>query len=171
MLIERGAVEMRKAMRIGREMRRHPVEDDADADLVRAVDEPGKAFRIAEPRGRRIKPGRLVAPGRIVGVFGDRQELDVGEAHVDDIGDQPLGQLVQGQERAVRLLLPRAGMDLVDRHRLAAGVDAAPVLGMRLVVPFVMQRTGDDRCRLRAQFGAEGERIGLQRQHHAIRPR
>ena len=101
-------------------MRRHPVEDDADAGPVRAVDEARKALRVAEAGGRRIEPGRLVAPGRIVGMLGDRQELDMGEAHVDDIGDQLVGQLVPGQEPAVVAALPGAGMHLVDRHRLAA---------------------------------------------------
>ena len=92
MLVKRGAVEPAQAVGVGREMRRHPVEDDADADLVGAVDEAGKAFRLAEAGGRRIEAGRLVAPGRIVGMFGDRQEFDMGEAHVDAVGDQPRGQ-------------------------------------------------------------------------------
>jgi hypothetical protein len=42
MFVERGAVEMRQAVLVGRKMRRNPVEDDAETDLVRAVDEPGK---------------------------------------------------------------------------------------------------------------------------------
>ena len=100
MLVERRAVETGEAVLVGREMRRHPVEDDADAGPVRAVDEAGEALRIAEARRRRIEAGRLVAPGRIVGMLGDRHEFDMGEAHVDDIGDQPLGQLVPGQERS-----------------------------------------------------------------------
>jgi hypothetical protein len=42
-----------------------------------------KPFRLAEARGRRIEAGRLIAPGRVEGMLGDRQELDMGEAHVD----------------------------------------------------------------------------------------
>ena len=34
MLVKGGAVEPAQAVGVGREMRRHPVEDDADADLV-----------------------------------------------------------------------------------------------------------------------------------------
>ena len=93
-LVERRAVEMRQAMLVDREMRRHPVEDDADAGAMGAVDEAREAVRIAEARRRRVEPGRLVAPGRIVGMLGDRHELDMGEAGVDDIGDQPVGHLV-----------------------------------------------------------------------------
>ena len=106
MLVERRAVEQGKAVLVGREMRRHPVDDDADAGPVRAVDEARKTFRIAEPRRRRIEPGRLVAPGRIVGVLAHRQEFDVGEAHVDAIGDEPGRHLVPGEEPAGIVALP-----------------------------------------------------------------
>ena len=83
-----------------------------------------KPSGVAEAGGRRVEAGRLVAPGRIVGMLGDRQELDMGEAHVDDVGDQPVGQLVLGQEAAVVARAARSRMDLVDRDRLAAGVGA-----------------------------------------------
>ena len=55
-LVERGAVEVGQAVLVGREMRRHPVEDDAEAGLVGAVDEAGEAGGIAEARGRRERP-------------------------------------------------------------------------------------------------------------------
>ena len=61
-LVERGAVEAGQAVRVGREVRRHPVEDHADAGAVRAVDEAGEAFRRAEAGRRRVEPGGLVAP-------------------------------------------------------------------------------------------------------------
>ncbi len=75
-------------------MRRHPVEDDADAGAVRAVDEAREAIGVAEARRRRVEAGRLVAPGRIERMLGDRHELDMGEAGLDDIGDQPVGHFV-----------------------------------------------------------------------------
>ena len=61
-LVERGAIETGKSMLVGRKMCGHPVEDNADAVLMRAVDEARKSGRIAEAGGRRVKPGRLVAP-------------------------------------------------------------------------------------------------------------
>src|SRR5262249_38706398 len=106
MLIERGAVEMDETVLVDRKMRRYPVEDDADAGAMRAVDETRETVGIAEARGRRIKSGCLITPGRIVGMLGNRQELDVGEAGVDHIGDQARGKLVPGQERAVVAALP-----------------------------------------------------------------
>ncbi len=48
MLVERGAVEARETVRVGGEMRRHPVEDDADAGAMQRIDEPREAL----PAGR-----------------------------------------------------------------------------------------------------------------------
>ena len=125
-LVESRAVEAAEAVRIDGKVRRHPVEDDADAGGVRAVDEAGEAGRIAEAGGRREQAGRLVAPGRVERVLGDRQELDMGEAEIRDIGDQLVGELVIGEEAAVGAAPPRAEMDLVDRHRRTALVAARP---------------------------------------------
>ncbi len=46
--VERGAVEMRQPLFIGRKMRRHPVEDDAEARGVRSIHEAGEGGRLAE---------------------------------------------------------------------------------------------------------------------------
>ena len=61
-LVERGAVEMPQSMRVGREMRRHPVHDHADAGSMAALDEAGEGLGRAVARGRREEPDRLVAP-------------------------------------------------------------------------------------------------------------
>lgn len=60
MFVKRCPVKQARAVLVGWKMRRNPVEDHADADLVGAVDEAGETFRIAETGGRGIKPGRLV---------------------------------------------------------------------------------------------------------------
>jgi len=41
-LVERRAVEARQAVRVGREVRRHPVEQQADVRRMQRVDETGK---------------------------------------------------------------------------------------------------------------------------------
>ncbi|MNQ87043.1 hypothetical protein D3C85_1022530 [compost metagenome] len=51
-LVERGAVEAAQAMFVGGKVRRHPVEDHADARAVAGVDEGGEIRRAAMPRGR-----------------------------------------------------------------------------------------------------------------------
>ena len=69
-------------------------------------------------------------------MLGDRQELDMGEAHVRGVGDQPVGELVLGQEAAVVAALPGAEMDLVDRDRRRGAASAArPEVAVRLVAP------------------------------------
>jgi hypothetical protein len=103
-------------------------------------------------------------------MLGDRHELDMGEARVDHIGNQPLAHLVPGQEGAVVAPLPRTGMDFVDRHRLAACIGVAPEAAVRLVAPFMGERRGGDRGRGRPQFRTKGKRVGLQRQLLALWP-
>ena len=57
MLVERGAVEARQTMRVGRKMRRHPVEDDADAGGVQRIDK-------AQQPCRRTDSARSARTGR-----------------------------------------------------------------------------------------------------------
>ncbi len=90
-LVEMGAVEVGEAVPVAREVRRHPVEDHADAVPVQDVDEVHEVLRRAVARGRREVAGRLVAPRAVERVLGDRQQLDVREAHVADV----LGELVR----------------------------------------------------------------------------
>lgn len=61
-------------------------------------------------------------------------------------------------------------MYLVDADGLPALVDACPMLAMRRILPDLIEFVGRDGCGLGAQFAAAGERIGLQRQQHAILP-
>src|ERR1019366_7600427 len=65
----------------------------------------------AEARSRCVVAAHLIAPGRTVGVFHDRHQLDVGEAEVLDVVDQVLGQVA-----VARALTPGPQMDLVDAH-------------------------------------------------------
>ena len=61
-LVQRGAVESREAMRIDRKMRGHPVEQHTQPRAMRAIDEAREGRRLAEAAGRREQPDRLVAP-------------------------------------------------------------------------------------------------------------
>ena len=77
-LVERRAVEMRQAVRVDGEMRRHPVEDDAEPRRMRAVDEAREPVGRAEAARRREQADRLIAPGIVERMLADRQQLDDG---------------------------------------------------------------------------------------------
>ena len=96
-LVEVGAVEVREAVRVPGEVRRHPIEEDADAPAVERVHEGH------ELRRRPVSPGRgegadlLVAPRSVERVLADRQELHVGVAEVSDIVPERLAELAIGR--------------------------------------------------------------------------
>ena len=160
MLVQRGAIEVGQAVAVGRKMRRHPVQDHAQAGFMGGLDEVAEILGRAVARGRREQADRLVAPGAIVGMLRDRQQLEVGEAQLARIGHQGLGQLAVAQPAPAVLLAPGAQVDLVDADRLVKGV-GAHALGR--------QRPGR-RQRLhhaggaRAQLGAQAVGIGLEQQ-------
>ena len=125
MLVERLAVEAGEAVLIGGEMRRHPVEDHAEPGLMGAIDEAGEARGIAEAAGGREQPDRLVAPGGIERMLADRQQLEMGEAHIEGVGDEPVGEFVIGEEPARPVALPGAEMHLIDGDGPAPGIEPA----------------------------------------------
>ena len=98
-------------------------------------------------------------------MLADRQEFDMGEAEIARIGRQLLGELAIGQPFIVALAPPGAEMDLVDRHRRAARVDALG-RGARMRQRGLVEH---DRRGLRAHLGGKGHRIGFQRQMLALR--
>ena len=154
-LVQRGAVEAGQRPVVLGEVRRDPVDDDADAGLVRTVDEVAEVVRGAEPRGRRVVRGDLVAPGAAEGVLGERHELDVREARGDDVVDELVGHLAVGQA-----LPPGAGVHLVDAHRALVPAGARP-LGEPGVVGPLVGRLGDDGGVERRDLGGERQRVGL----------
>ncbi len=79
------AVEIGEPVLVGRKVRRHPVEDDADAPLVQVIDEVHEVLRRAVAGGRREIARDLIAPGAVERVLHDGQQLHVGEAHLDHV--------------------------------------------------------------------------------------
>ena len=60
--VQRSTVEFGQAMIVGREMADYPVEDNADACIVRGFNQCAQFFRRTETAGRRIQTGCLIAP-------------------------------------------------------------------------------------------------------------
>ena len=169
MLVEMRAVEGAEAVRIVREMARHPVEDDADPGRVRRLDEGGEILRRAEAARRREERDRLVAPGAVEGILGDRQKLDMREAEVLHVGNQPLAQFAIGEIAVALLRHPRPGaeMALVDRDRRVARIALAAAVHPGAVVPGALRQAVQDGGGRGRLLGGEGHRIGLQRQQVA----
>ena len=161
-LVERGAVEARERELVAREVRRHPVEDHAEAVAVQAVDELAEVVGRAEARRGRVVAGHLVAPRARERVVHDRQQLEVREAHVLRVGGELVGQLEVGQRAVVleRVQPPRAEVDLVDRHRLVQRRARPPPLEPLLVAPDVLGAVHDRRG-LGRVLGLERVRVGL----------
>ncbi len=165
MLVERGAVELREAMRIVGEMARHPIENDAKPGTMAGVDQRRKIRRAAEPARRRELSGRLIAPGAVERMLGDRQELHMREVQVADIGRKLVRKLAIGEPAAAFLgpSPPGAEMHFIDRDRRIQGIAA----GRRRRRGFIELHVDDNRRRLRAKLRRECDRVGLERQQLA----
>jgi hypothetical protein len=96
-LVQRGAVEAAERELVLREVRGHPVDDDADAGVVQRVDEVAEVVRVAEAGRRRVVRRHLVSPRPAERVLGDGQELDVREPARGDVVDELLGELAVRQ--------------------------------------------------------------------------
>ena len=138
-LVERGAVEAHERELVAREVRRHPVEDHAEAARVQPVDELAELVGRAVARGRGEVAGHLVAPRARERMLHHGHQLDVREAEAERVVGELVGQLGVGQ-RAValeRVEPPRAEVHLVDRHRRGVRLGRPPALHPGLVAPAV----------------------------------
>src|SRR6267143_4148203 len=91
--VEMGAVELGEAVSIAGGVRGCPVENDAEAGLVTAVDKFHEFSRCAEAAGGGKVAERLVAPGAVVGMLHDGEQFDVRVAEILDVGDKLVAEL------------------------------------------------------------------------------
>ena len=147
MLVEVRAVEARQPVRVAGKMRRHPVEDHADAAPVQVVDEVHEVLRRAVARGRREVAGHLVAPGAVEGMLHHRQQLHVREAELGYVVGERVRQLAIAQVAVVLLshTPPGADVQLVDRPGRGEGVAARAPLQPVGVVPLIVELPHDRR--------------------------
>src|SRR5882724_9367133 len=83
--VESRAVETGKRPVVTREMGGDPIDNDADARLVEGIDEELKIFGRAVAAGGSIEAGNLIAPGRVIRMFGNRKKFDVRESHLFEV--------------------------------------------------------------------------------------
>src|SRR5207253_6871316 len=88
MFVEMGAIELGEPVGVAGKMRGGPVKNDANAGLVAAVDKFHEFRGSPEAAGGGIVAKRLVAPGAVVGVLHDGEQLDVRVPKLLDVGDE-----------------------------------------------------------------------------------
>ena len=130
---------------------------------VKRIDEELEVVRSTEAAGRREEPDHLVAPRAGVRMFHHRQHLDVREAHLLDVGHEPVGHLAIRVQASIRRALPAAEMHFIDRHRPALPLlVAAPGRHPVLVPPLIAAAVPDDRRGVGRPFEEAAARIGLE---------
>lgn len=112
--VESRAIEAGERPIIAWEMSGHPIDNDANAGLVQGVNEELEIFRWTEAAGGSVEAGDLITPGRVICVFGDGKQFDVGESHLFHVGDQWFGQFAITERFAGRFFAPGTDVDLID---------------------------------------------------------
>jgi hypothetical protein len=146
MLVEMRAVELSEAVSIAGKMRRGPIENDADAGPVAAVDELHESFGSAKAAGGREIAEGLVSPGGVVRMFHDGKQFDVGVTEFFDVRDELVCKFAVVEPAIVvfRDATPRAEMNFVDGNRRLEPVLAGALRDPIGVVPVVGVEAGDD---------------------------
>ena len=92
MLVQMRAVELGQAVRVTREVRGSPIQNHADACLVKPVHEIHEVFRSAEPAGGRKISQSLISPGTVEGMFHHRHQFHMRVAHLLHVGNELVGE-------------------------------------------------------------------------------
>ena len=72
-------------MGVFREMPRDPIDDNTQFGFVAGIHQGPELVDCTVPDRRRKKTDRLVSPGAVERVLGNRQQLDMGEPHLLDV--------------------------------------------------------------------------------------
>ena len=119
------------------EMRRHPIQNHADARLVAYINKMHELVWRAIARGGGVIPGHLIPPRAVIRMLHHRQQLDMGVSHLDHIRHQLLRQLVIIESLAVGIPPPGAEMHFVNVDRLVVNRVLTAALLPRRILPVV----------------------------------
>ncbi len=163
--IEMRAIEVAEAVRVFWEVGGHPVEDDANAFFVTAIDKEAEIIGRTEARGGREVAGGLIAPRSVERMFRDRQQLNVRVAHFLDIRNQFVRQFAV-REPAVVLFgnpFPGAGVQFVNTDGAFLPVGGFTLFDPIGVVPLVVAEVANHGCGIGSKLALKGIRVGLLR--------
>ena len=175
-LIEARSIELCKPPAVAREVRRYPVEDDADASLMHVIHEVHEVLRCTVAARRSVVAGPLIAPARIERMLHHRHELNMRIAlllhiirhlHRELTVIVELGAELRSAVLIDCLLLPCEGAEvqLIDRHRLFLDAGDAALRLLLLPCRIRPRKLSDvfhDGGIARTKLEAEGIRIDLQ---------
>src|SRR5580704_6540610 len=116
MLVKMRAVEFGEAEGVTREVRGSPVEKNADARVMAAVDKFHEFRGRAVAAGRREVANRLIAPGAVEGMLHDGEQLEMGVTEIFDVGNELIAEFAVS-EPAIAVFgdaAPRAEMNFVN---------------------------------------------------------
>ena len=119
-LVQAGAVKAGQRVIVRDKVGGNKVQNYPDAGLVAAVDQRHQLVRGTVAAGGRKVAGNLIPPGGVQWVLGEGQQLDVGVAHLPDVGDELVGQIVILEEALAAIPIlhsPGTGVQLVDVER------------------------------------------------------
>ncbi len=157
-----GAVEEAEGVLVGREVRRDPIEDDADPLLMQVIDQVHEVLGRAETGGRREVARGLITPGASEGMLHHGQELYMSEAQPLHVVRQPRREfsIREGTVALARIAHPGAVVNLVDGDRGIQCVASRSGGHPATVAPLVVQ-VPNHRGGLWRFFAVRCERIRL----------
>jgi len=140
-LIEMSAVEVSQPVGIGREVRRHPVEDHGNSVLMQVIHQIHEILRRAVARCGGEISGGLISPGTVEGMLHYRQKFDVGEAHSPHVFGKARRSLAIAKRTIVFFwdTHPRAQMNFVNGLRRAQRVAFGTLLHPFIVAPLITE--------------------------------
>src|SRR5260370_971556 len=100
-LVEMRAVELSEAVSVAGEMRGRPIENHTESGLVTAIHKFHKFGGSAVAAGGGKIAQGLVAPGAVIRMLHDGEQLDVGVTEILDVGDELVAELAVAEPAIV----------------------------------------------------------------------
>ena len=164
MFIETGSVKVGKPIGIPWEMRRHPVQNDADAGFMHFIHKIFEILVRPVPGSRRIIPNDLISPGAVKRMLHHRHQFDMRVTHLFHIIGYQGGEFPVIQITAVLCLLKGTEIQFVNADGPVFSLPFLSACYPLVVFPFYLLavcRFPDNGGRIRPQLLPERIRICL----------
>ena len=160
--VKRRAVEKAQTLLVARKVCKHPIQNDAYACSVATVDKLHKVFGRAVARSRSKHTRGLITPASVERIFGERHNLNVRVSHLFDVRDKLVRHRAVIDIVAVRILFPRAEMNLVNVDRRAVRIEIFPLSHPFFVFPAISGNVIEFGCVCGCGFKMQTIRVALE---------